>query len=191
LVNDILGPFLFIGKFYWIIIKIKCIFYFIVTFHVCLVIKETPISPTLTFEFFEYFFFQHTNNIRSDLINRFTPKPPLSMTLVYKHNQTNRRIRSQQKNCYRFTHHSSYMMQWWVFFHYYNHIVNPMFSLKWYIRIQVQLPFFIFFKINWTSFLINSVTYFHLKKNLSYFFVFFCVILFYVITFICLLLAFC
>ncbi len=43
---------------------------------------KKPISPTPTFEFFNYVLFHHTNYSMNNLINHSTPKPLLTTTLT-------------------------------------------------------------------------------------------------------------
>jgi hypothetical protein len=142
-----LGHFFLLAKFIESSLKVNvfilyCYISYLFSYHIY-------ISPTLTFEFF-----QHMNNNNSDLINHSAPKPLLSTNLAIDAVEST-------KNYYQFTYHSTYMMQWWVFFKYCNHIMKPMFSLRHYIGIQVQLPFSFFSRTSWSSFFINLVIGFH------------------------------
>jgi hypothetical protein len=118
-------------------------FYFIVTLHICLVIKKKSISPTSTFEFFQYSFFQHTNNSKSDLINHSACKPPLSMTSTIDTIESTKELEPNKK---LLSVHAPFILHDAMvgFFHCCNRIIEPMFSLKVFTRIQVQLPFSLF-----------------------------------------------
>ncbi len=81
MVNDVLGPFFFKAKFIESSLKVNAFlfYYYISCLFSC---KKTFIFHISAFEFFLVFFFQRTNNNKSDLINRSFPKPALPTTLA-------------------------------------------------------------------------------------------------------------
>jgi hypothetical protein len=131
------------------LLKNKYFKYFIVTFHVCLFIIKKIFPPLRHLIYIYIFFFNLQIIARMTWLIVPLPNPLqfwtwLEMQLNQKENW------NPIEKCYRSTHHSSCMMQWWVLSHQFNHSVNPMFSLRRYIGNQMQLPFSLFSRIGWS-----------------------------------------
>lgn len=143
------------------------------SFHICLVIKKNLFPPFWHLNFFNILFFQHMSNCKSNLSNCSSPKPPQPTTLAIES------TRELKPNIQLLSIHRPFILHdGRCFFHYCNRTMNPMFSSRRYIGIQVQLPPSLFFRTGWSNFLMNLVTWFHLEYNLSNL-LFLCVLFYY------------
>jgi hypothetical protein len=110
------------------------------------------------------------------LIICFIFKPLLSMTLPIN---TIESIGELEPNRKLILIHAPFILDVTMVGHlyYHNRTVKPMFSLRRYIGIQLQLPFPLFSRIGWSNFLISSVIGFIHNKTCHIF----CLLLYYYI----------